>query len=65
MHPNALYAQFCDSRPAKVAWSRLPAEQEASETVCRYLTMELWLQQAFEGRFRTWDELALECGLRP
>jgi asparagine synthase (glutamine-hydrolysing) len=62
MRPEPLFADLCDPQPCRLAWSQLLSGVDTSETISRYLTMELWLQQIMNGRFRAWDDLAFECG---
>jgi len=60
MNPRALYPDVCDSARGQSAWAALLNGAETSATVSRYLTTELWLQQAFQGRWRDWESLLAE-----
>ncbi len=58
--PDALYRNYV---PAKRVINTFEAHLNGSdhtEQLCRYLTLELWLQQVFEGRWRQGPEKASE-----
>jgi hypothetical protein len=50
---DALYPEFIDRDSVVGEWKRLLGGAENAPIVSRYLTLEIWLQQAFNGRWRT------------
>ena len=51
--PEALYREFVSEGRVHAALDAHLAEQaDHSETLCLYLTVEIWLQQLFNGKWR-------------
>ena len=56
-HPKAIYPQYLPRSRVKFAWNEHLRGLDHAEELCRYLTFEIWLQQAFEKRFRTEEDV--------
>jgi len=50
--PSALYGEYVPRPQVGELWSRHLKGEDHAEMLCRYLTLELWLQQVYEGRYR-------------
>lgn len=50
--PDALYQAYLPKETVKSCWDRHLAGMNNSQALCRYATLEIWLQQVFEGRLR-------------
>ncbi len=64
MNPNALYPQFISADKVRKSWANHVRGADRSSEIFRALTFELWLQQVFEGGYRTEQEDAAEFGGR-
>jgi len=53
--PSALYSEYIEPQQVHDAWQRHLQGADESERLCRYLTLELWLRQVFEGQYRGGD----------
>jgi asparagine synthase (glutamine-hydrolysing) len=49
---TALYAEYIPRQQVHELWRRHLNGERRHHVLCRYLTLELWLQQVFEGRYR-------------
>ena len=56
LSPQALYHEHLPAGRGVAAWEELLSGRGSVEVVGRYLTLEIWLQQLFNGRFRCASE---------
>ena len=54
--PDALYRGYISGKEVTAALEEHLNGSDRSRQLCRYLTLELWLQQVFEGRWRQGPE---------
>ena len=54
--PRALYHGYISGKEVTAALEEHLNGSDRSRQLCRYLTLELWLQQVFEGRWRQGPE---------
>jgi asparagine synthase (glutamine-hydrolysing) len=52
LQPSPLYSEFIDRSAVENAWNRHMRGRDESRVLYRCLTIELWLQQVFEKRYR-------------
>jgi asparagine synthase (glutamine-hydrolysing) len=50
--PSALYGEYIPPQRVRELWRRHLTGEDHAEVLCRYLTLELWLQQVYEGQYR-------------
>ena len=55
--PDALYPEFIARDRALALWDRVLAGEDQTTEVGRVLTLEIWLQQVYAGRYRPGSEL--------
>ena len=55
-NPGALYRDYISGKAVTAALEEHLNGSDRSLQLCRYLTLELWLQQVFEGRWRQGPE---------
>ena len=55
-NPGALYRDYISGKEVTAALEEHLNGSDRSRQLCRYLTLELWLQQVFEGRWRQGPE---------
>ena len=51
-NPDALYREFIPALEVMSIFNRHMLGENMSKQLCRYLTIELWLQQVYEGKYR-------------
>jgi asparagine synthase (glutamine-hydrolysing) len=52
LEKSALYREFIPREQVLNAWERHLGGEDLSGPLCRYLTLEIWLQQVYEGKYR-------------
>ena len=55
--PDALYPEYTARDSALADWDRVLAGEDRTSEVGRVLTLEIWLQQVYAGRYRPGSEL--------
>ena len=55
-NPDALYRSYISRKEVTATLEEHLNGSDRSGQLCRYLTLELWLQQVFEGRWRQGPE---------
>jgi asparagine synthase (glutamine-hydrolysing) len=60
-NPDALYPAYLPRETIKSCWDNQLAGKNNSQKLCRYATFEIWLQQAFEKKFRPDRFLSSHC----
>ena len=55
--PDALYPEYAAREKALAWWDQVLAGEDRSTEVGRVLTLEIWLQQVYAGRYRPGAEL--------
>ncbi|MEB3215666.1 MAG: asparagine synthase-related protein [Nostocales cyanobacterium 94392] len=50
--PDALYPEFCDREVTRTDWQNHLNGQDLSDRIGTVFTLELWMQQLFNGRYR-------------
>lgn len=65
MGDDAIYPHYAERSAAVSAWKALQQGAATSSTVCAYLTLEVWLQQALAGRWRPPETSRLPGELPP
>lgn len=53
LSPSALYRGYLSHETAVALWNRHLSRGFDADIVCRYLTFEIWLQQLFNGTYRS------------
>jgi asparagine synthase (glutamine-hydrolysing) len=52
LNSSALYRAYASQARVAAMWEEHLRGKDHAERLCRYVTLELWLQQVFEGRYR-------------
>lgn len=55
--PDALYPEYVARDAALARWDQVLAGEDRASEVGRVLTLEIWLQQVYAGRYRPGSEL--------
>jgi hypothetical protein len=55
--PDALYPEYADRDKVLACWDEVLAGGERTTEIGRWLTLEIWLQQVYAGRYRPGSEL--------
>ncbi len=50
---NSIYQDYVDKEKVLELWNKHLQGEDHAEDLCLYITFEVWLQQIFEGKFRT------------
>ena len=52
-NPNSIYQDYVDKEKVLELWDKHLQGEDHAEDLCLHITFEIWLQQIFEGKFRT------------
>lgn len=55
-NPSAIYPEYIPREKVLTELEKHLHGEDHADNICRYLTFEIWLQQVFEGRYRSGSE---------